>query len=85
MHSVELLQEAIALAQQLGYRVRQEWVGTGGGICQFRGERWLFIDLSQTVLEQLESVRQALASSPRWKQCSTSPQMRRLLESRSAA
>jgi hypothetical protein len=79
MHSVELLEEAIALAHRLGFQIRQEWVGTGGGACEFRGQRWLFIDLSQTVVDQLDCVREAIASCPQWQSGAISPQLDRLL------
>ena len=43
MHTVELLEEACELAAQLGYRTRHEWLGgTGGGACQFAGQKWIF-------------------------------------------
>lgn len=61
MHTVELLDEALSLAAQLGYRVRQEWLdGAGGGPCIVRGEKWLFVDLAQPLAEQLECVASVL-------------------------
>jgi len=85
MHCVELLAEAIALANRLGYHVRQEWVGSGGGVCEVRGERWLFIDLSQSVWEQLDTVRAVLDKEPELHKFTVSPQMRQLFEMRRAA
>lgn len=61
MHTVDLLDQAIALAGRLGYRVRQEWLGgSGGGGCEIRGEKWLFVDLAQTPAEQFTQVLEAL-------------------------
>jgi len=61
MHTVELLEEACRVAQSLGYRIRQEWLGgTGGGACEFAGQKWLFIDLALNAIEQLEQVAGAL-------------------------
>ncbi len=57
MHTVGLLAQAIKLAGQLGYTVRQEWIDcdTGGG-CELRGRKYLFINLATTPSEQLETV-----------------------------
>ena len=52
MHTVELLEQACAIAEQLGYQTRQEWLGgTGGGTCEFGGRKWIFIDLALSVFE----------------------------------
>jgi hypothetical protein len=65
MHTVELLEDALAVAERLGYRTRQEWLGgTGGGACQFAGQRWIFVDLALTAVEQLEQVAEALRNDP---------------------
>ena len=57
MHAVELLEQAIGFARKSGFRIRQEWLGgTGGGVCEFGGDRWLFIDLSLDPQERLERV-----------------------------
>lgn len=61
MHRVELLDEAIGVARRLGCDVRQDWFdGRGGGHCLLRGRKQLFLDLAQSVDEQLECVAQAL-------------------------
>jgi len=65
MHSVELLEQAIASAEKLGYSVRHEWLGgTGGGACEFAGRKWIFIDLALSVIEQLDQVTEALRQDP---------------------
>jgi len=57
MHTVELREQALALAEQLGYRIREEWLGgSGGGQCEFAGCRWIFVDLALNAEEQLEQV-----------------------------
>ena len=49
MHTVDLLEQACALAEQLGYRTRQEWLGgSGGGACEFGGRK---VDLRGSGLE----------------------------------
>jgi hypothetical protein len=65
MHTVELLERAIALARQCGFVVRQDFFGGSlAGACEFKGRRWLFIDLAQSPREQLEQVLQALGEGP---------------------
>jgi hypothetical protein len=65
MHTVELREQALALAEQLGYRIREEWLGgSGGGQCEFAGCRWIFVDLALNAQEQLEQVAEALRSDP---------------------
>ena len=55
MHTVELLEEALAVAEQLGFAIRHEWMGGTGGACEIAGKLWLFVDLSLTTDEQLEN------------------------------
>lgn len=61
MHAVELLEQSVEYAQQLGYQVRQEWLGgVAGGACEFAGQQWIFVDLSLDPMEQLEQVLQSI-------------------------
>ena len=61
MHTVELLQEGLHTAERLGYRIRHEWLGgSGGGACEIKGRKWLFVDLALGPLDQLEQVLDAL-------------------------
>ena len=61
MHTVELLDEALVLAAQLGFAIRQEWLGgSGGGGCEIKGRKCLFLDLALSPLEQLDQVAQAI-------------------------
>lgn len=61
MHTVELLEEALRAARQLGYEVRQDWLGgDGGGHCLVRGRKWLLLDAAQSADEQLGVVAEAL-------------------------
>lgn len=63
MHTAAKLTEALELARQQGFRLRSEWLGgAGGGACEVRGERWLFVDLALEPAEQLELVLAALSS-----------------------
>jgi hypothetical protein len=61
MHTVTLLEEAVEAARQLGYEVRQDWLGgDGGGHCLVRGRKWLLLDLAQSADERLDVVADAL-------------------------
>ncbi len=65
MHTIDLLEQALSLAASRGLRVRQEWLGgSGGGRCEIRGVRWLFVDLALTPAEQFAQVAEALVSEP---------------------
>ena len=65
MHTVEMLEQALALARRAGYQVRQEWLGgRGGGGCEFNGQKWIFLDLALGPDDQLESVLDALRHEP---------------------
>ena len=65
MHTVELREQALAVAEKLGYHVREEWLGgNGGGPCEFAGRKWIFVDLALSAVEQLEQIAEALRSDP---------------------
>ena len=65
MHTVEMLERLKEVAEYAGYTVRHEWLGgVAGGACQFAGRKWIFIDLSLSVVEQLDQVTAALKDDP---------------------
>jgi hypothetical protein len=65
MHTVELLEEAIALAKRLGYGIREEWLGgSGGGGCEIKGRKWIFLDMALPLLDQLDTVLDTLRRDP---------------------
>jgi hypothetical protein len=65
MHTVELLAHALEVAERLGYSIRQEWLGgSGGGACEIRGQKVLFLDLALSPAEQLELVLDLLNREP---------------------
>jgi hypothetical protein len=61
MHSVDLLEEALKLAEDSGFEVRREWLGEStGGACRL-GAKWLlFVDLSLPADDQLTQAIAAL-------------------------
>ena len=65
MRTVEMLERLKELAENAGYTVRHEWLGgVGGGACEFAGRKWIFIDLSLPVVEQLDQIALALQDDP---------------------
>ena len=65
MHTVELLEQVLTVAERLGYRVRHEWLGGQGcSACEFGGRKWIFVDLAATAAEQLEQVVESLQNDP---------------------
>jgi hypothetical protein len=86
MHTVELLEEAIELAERAGFKMRWEWLaGRGTGWCELKGQKWLFLDLSETPREQLERVTQCLRGQPQVTSASMSASLERVLDVRKAA
>ena len=86
MHTVELLEEAIALAGLAGFNIRQEWFGgSAAGACELKGQKWLFIDLAASPREQLEQVLEGLRGLASPPEFSASRQLSALLQSRKAA
>ena len=86
MHTVEMLEAALRLAEQMGYSVRHEWLGgSGGGACEFNGRKWVFVDLALTVPEQLDQVAGALRNDPLIFTIEVDSPLEQLLELRRAA
>ena len=86
MHTVELLEQALMAAEQLGYHVRHEWLGgSGGGACEFAGKKWLFVDLAWNAVEQLDQVSKALLADPGIYMVKLSPAMKQWLGIRKTA
>ena len=86
MHTVELLEEAVALAERVGYQVRQEWLGgSGGGGCELKGRKWIFLDVAVGPWEQLDQVLQTLRREPDVVLLSMPYQLRDLLQVRKSA
>jgi len=86
MHTVELLAEAISLAERLGYQTRQEWLGgTGGGACEIKGRKWVFLDLALGPVDRLEQVLDAIRREPEALALPMPYTLRALLQARKSA
>ncbi len=63
MHTLDLLEESLRLAEATGWQVRHEWLGgSAGGVCRLGKQHLLFVDRSLTITEQLEQVLHGLRS-----------------------
>jgi hypothetical protein len=61
---VAKLEQLIQQASQRGFEVRYEDLGgRGGGVCEFGGKRWLFIDLAVSAEESWEALHAALSQA----------------------
>lgn len=61
-----LFQEALQLARDLGYQVREEPLGDlSGGPCSLKGSRLVLLNLEQPVTGRLDRLLRALAPDPR--------------------
>ena len=86
MHTVELLDEALDLAGRLGYTIRQEcFAGGGGGGCELKGRKLLFLDLDFGPREQLEQVIGVLRHEPDAAGLPMPRELRELLKMRNCA
>lgn len=63
MHTVEILEQALALVKRLGYSVRYESLACRSGACELKGKKILFLDLGLSPDEQLEHVLALLRES----------------------
>jgi hypothetical protein len=69
-----MLERLKELAEDAGYTVRHEWLGgVAGGACQFAGRKWIFVDLSLSVVEQLDQMTEALREDPEARMASERP------------
>lgn len=86
MHTADLLDHALRAAERLGYKIRQEWLGgSGGGDCEIKGQKWLFIDLSLGLPDQLHQAVEALRRESQIPNLDLAPALRRLVSPKKAA
>lgn len=82
VHTIELLEEAVRLAELNGIKLRRSWMGgISGGGCQIQGESWIFVDLSLSSREQLAQVISGLRGVASLSAATISSQLRELIES----
>lgn len=72
-----LLHEAVAAAEQLGYKVVVDMLdGCGGGVCETGGSRWLMLDSGGTASDRLAHVVRVLQADVRTRTLSMSSLLR---------
>jgi len=85
MHAANLLEEALAVARQLGYEIRYECLGgSGGGACHYADKKWMFVDLAAETDDQIERVLQGLARDPATAGCQLPAGLAGLMNRRAA-
>ena len=86
MHKIELLEQACGALKQLGYQLRSEPLdGNEGGVCEFGGRKWLFLDVAATPAEQLQAVLEVLRGEFYVDRINMSPTLSGLVRVRDAA
>jgi len=62
LNVLQRLQQSLRAARRAGFEIRSEWLdGETAGWCEFGGKRWIFVDLSLPVIEQIAQLEEALA------------------------
>jgi hypothetical protein len=85
MHTDELLEQVLQVAERLGYGVRHEWLGGQGcNACEFGGRKWVFVDLAVSTGEQLDQIAEAVQNDPGVHLLKLNPSMQQLLGTRRA-
>ena len=80
MHSLDLLQIALDTAKRNGFVIRREWLGgVAGGKCRVGNKKILFVDISLSVLEQLQQVTNSLATESNLQVSDLDPALARVI------
>ena len=86
MHHVELLEHALAVARELGFLVREEYVGDiDGGSCVVHGQKMLFLDPQLSIPDRLSLVCEVLADEAQLDQSTLPGELAQRLTGRKAA
>ncbi len=71
----------LRLFEQLGVEVRQERLGgAGGGLCQLRGRRVVFVDLDADAATRIDRCIKALATVPEASSVFVNPNLREQID-----
>ena len=59
--TLERVETWLERARRLGYQIRYDhFGGSGGGVCEFSGQKWVFLDVSLSAIEQLEMLEEEI-------------------------
>lgn len=81
MNQDKILSELIALAEQLGFEIREEKGDFNGGLCRVMEDKYLFLNRMHNRDQQIAVMAEALAKQP-LDGVYLLPAVRELLESR---
>ena len=82
MRTLELLDYLTELARRLGFEIREEWLdGHGGGACQIKGQKILFVDQSLPPSDRIDQVARSLKGCEELAKIYLLPEARDLLDS----
>ena len=80
MRTLELLDYLIELARRLGFEIREEWLdGQGGGACEIKGHKVLFVDQSLPPADRVEQVARSIKGCEELARVYVLPEARALL------
>lgn len=80
MNSLQLLADALDVARQLGFEIREEPLGEGkSGACRIRGRKLLLLDSQLGPRERLERVLDAIRDAVGLEHLSVRPALKHLL------
>ena len=80
MRTLEMLDYLVDLARRLGYEIREEWLdGQGGGACQIKGQKFLFVDQSLPPADRVDQIAHALRGSEELAKIYVLPEARAVL------
>lgn len=86
MSTAKMLAEAVQLARDAGYVIREDHLdGAGGGHCRIHDVKWLLLDVTQPLEEQLNDAVDALRQESLWRKRGVSPDLADLLGMSKAA
>jgi len=81
MDSAAHVEVVLELLSRLGVSVRFErMAGSGGGLCEVRGRRMVFVDLDADIATRLERSVEALAACPELETVYVPPAIRELID-----
>jgi len=61
---VEQIEAWTEVAEKLGVQIRYDHLTGAGGVCEFGGQRWLFVNVTLSAVEQLELMQESLRDEP---------------------